>query len=401
MATGQCIFPLKGVVQHYSWGGDSFIPRLTGTTGATGQPFAEYWMGAHPNFPSELETPEGVKPLTAFIDAAPQAVLGPAVAETFSGLPFLFKVLDVRQMLSIQVHPSKDSAREGFAAEEKAGIPVKAPHRNYKDENHKPELMVALSEFWLLHGFKPAAHLKEALAAVPGFEFLIPQFEQGGYEGLYRYVMDLPQEEVNRILQPVADRILPLYRNGELMKKSEDFWAARAVETFCTKGDLDRGIFSIYFFNLLCLHEGEGIFQPEGLPHAYLEGRNMELMANSDNVLRAGLTDKHIDVPELMKHTRFAPTEPVILKPAEGPVTRYAGTATEFELYKYTLDGESQPVTARSAEILFLLEGKATLQSGGWTLELLPGGAAFITAGSTYTIAPGGPAVLFRAAVPG
>lgn len=401
MSSRQCIFPLTGVVQHYSWGGHQFIPAITGQSNEKGQPFAEYWMGAHPNHPSLIYRGEQPLPLDRFIAEDPERTLGADTVRTFGGLPFLFKVLDVRQMLSIQVHPGKDAARQAYAAENAAGIPLTAPHRNYKDENHKPELMVALSEFWLLHGFKPAQTLKEVLRSVPHLAFLIPIFEQGGYEALYRTVMDLPQEEVNRLLQPIADRILPLYRNGELPKSSEDFWVARAVETFCKNGNLDRGIFSIYFFNLVHLKEGEGIFQAEGLPHAYLEGQNMELMANSDNVLRAGLTDKHIDVPELMKHTQFTETIPQILgAEATGGETRFAGSATEFELYRYELTGEQPALAAHSAEILFVLKGAAGVACGEEKLDLKAGQAAFVRAGASYQLSAAEPATVFRAAVP-
>jgi len=150
--------------------------------------------------------------------------------------------------------------------------------------------MLALSEFWLLHGFKPAEELERTLQAIPELAFLTPVFTKGGYQELYKTVMELPQAEVNRILQPLLDRIIPAYREGKLSQNDEHFWAARAADTYNEPGRIDRGIFSIYLFNLLNLHPGEAIFQAAGLPHAYLEGQNVEIMANSDNVLRGGLT---------------------------------------------------------------------------------------------------------------
>src|SRR5699024_6743476 len=190
--------------------------------------------------------------------------------------------------------------------ENQAGIPTDATNRNYKDDNHKPEMMVALSDFYLLHGFKAEDKLIQQLQRIKEFSALLPIFGSEGYKGLYKEVMTLPQEKVNQILRPLLEHIIPLYKADQLSKTDPAFWASRAVASgMTTLEDIDRGIFSIYFFNLLHLKTGEGIFQAAGLPHAYLEGQNIELMANSDNVLRGGLTQTHVDVEELLKHTRF------------------------------------------------------------------------------------------------
>jgi len=251
------LYPLKGVVQHYSWGGFDFIPDLLKTNNEDKKPFAEYWLGTHPNCPSGIVTPTGEEKLDQFIQK-----------NDLPSLPFLLKVLDVRQMLSIQVHPDKISAQKGFEEENEKGVPHNAPHRNYKDTNHKPELMVALSDFWLLHGFKNESELRKTLESIQEFHFLIDIFQQGHYKALYEHVMKMGRESINAVLQPLIDRILPLYRSDQLQKNDPGFWAARAVETFCKEGQLDRGIFSIYFFNLLFLKKGEGVYQPSELPHA-------------------------------------------------------------------------------------------------------------------------------------
>lgn len=402
MHPSQGIFPLKGIVQHYSWGGFSYIPQLLQQTNTNQQPCAEYWLGAHPNHPSQVSVNGEVYALNTFIEQHKDSVLGQAPFQDFGRLPYLLKVLDVRQMLSIQVHPDIPSAQEGFARENAAGISANAPNRNYKDDNHKPELMVALSDFWLLHGFKPESQLREVLESVPEFGFLLKAFEQGGYEGLYRKAMTLPQAEVNAILQPVIDRVLPLYHNGELLKKQEDFWTARAAETYCKNGTIDRGIFSIYLFNLVHLRKGEGIFQPARLPHAYLDGQNVELMANSDNVLRAGLTDKHIDVAELLKHVRYEETIPMVLgaHASEEEQIQFEVPAPEFELYQYQLEGNPVAASATSAEILLVLHGRASVQAGNTNLDLPQGSAAFVSAGTNYTLQGASATELFRAAVP-
>lgn len=399
MAGVQGIFLLKGAVQHYTWGGHQFLPHMLQQQ-EDGRPWAEYWLGAHPNHPAMVILPQGPQALHQFIAAAPDAVLGADVVAQFGRLPYLFKLLDVRQMLSIQVHPDKASAAAGFEEENRLGIAVNAPNRNYKDDNHKPELMVALSDFWLLHGFKPEHQLKECLATIPEFDFLIQAFEKGGYKELYHLVMTLPQEEVNRVLAPIVQRILPLYANDELPKSSEDFWAARAADTFCKNGQYDRGIFSIYLFNLLHLNRGEGVYQPAQMPHAYLEGQNVELMANSDNVLRAGLTDKHIDVAELLKHVRFEATVPTVLG-AHAQVQEelsFTVPAPEFALYQYRLENGPATFTASGAEIILVTDGAIGLRGRAQELELHRGAAALITAGTACEITPLQPADVFRAA---
>ncbi len=393
----QRIYTLKGQVQHYSWGGRSYIPELLGTSNSSREPFAEYWLGAHPNFPSTLEFGGTEMSLLDFIKEHPKEALGAAAETRYNALPFLFKVLDVAQMLSIQVHPSLEEAKKGFEAEDIAGVPMKAPHRNYKDRNHKPEQMVALSDFWLLHGFKPAAKLQSVLSLVPELAFLAEVFKQHGYKHLYSLVMGMGQAEMNILLQPLSDRILPLYRDEQLSKSSEDFWAARAIDTFCNNGNFDRGLFSIYFFNLLHLKKGEGIFQPAGMPHAYLEGQNIELMANSDNVLRGGLTDKHIDVDELLKHTIFEPTEPNILHPDNAGW--YACPADEFKLCKAVNETLAKELISQTAEILFVLKGSVHLDSGSENLKLHAGEACFICAESQVEVVAGSGTEVYRAAI--
>ncbi|RYZ58692.1 MAG: mannose-6-phosphate isomerase, class I [Chitinophagaceae bacterium] len=378
------IYKLRGVVQPYSWGGTAFIPNLIDTENAEQKPFAEYWIGAHPNAPAQLVNGEE-QSLFEVIQKAPQETLGGRVQAEFGTLPYLFKILDVRQMLSIQVHPSIESAIKGYDEEEAKGISVKAPNRNYKDRNHKPELMAALGDFWLLHGFKSSEDLQRILQTVPELQFLLPEFSQNGYKGLYEKVMTLPQQEVDGVLLPLVERILPLYKDGLLEKSSEHFWAARAVETFCTNGHYDRGIFSIYFFNLLHLKEGEGIYQPAGLPHAYLEGQNVEVMANSDNVLRAGLTEKYIDVPELMKHVKFEATVPAIIPAGTEAVQVYETPAAEFELRKLSLAG-SATLQTESATIFFVYEGTIDIKTSNVLLPLKRGEAAVVFANQSIAV---------------
>ena len=397
MALEKRIFKLKGVVQHYSWGGYEFIPHLLGLENSQHKPFAEYWMGAHQNHPAHIE---GKVALNNFIAQNGEEVLGTRVNKKFGSLPYLLKVLDVRQMLSIQVHPSKQAAEISFEHENQENIPVHAPHRNYKDQNHKPELMVALSDFWLLHGFKSKERLVNILAAKKELEFLKDVLVARDYKGLYEEVMLMDQAMVNKILSPLLDRIVPLYKEGSLTRDDEDFWAARAALEFCRNGRYDRGIFSIYLFNLVHLKKGEGIFQAAGLPHAYLEGQNVEIMANSDNVLRAGLTDKHIDVPELLKHVLFETTIPNILKPQSNHKV-FTSPAEEFELQEYSLpEGEAVRIKSTTAEMFFLMEGLLTLDADGKSIQMEKGECIFVTAGTEVVVKPSSAVNLFRATVP-
>jgi mannose-6-phosphate isomerase len=399
MSLDNRIFKLKGIVQYYSWGGYEFIPQLLNLNNKEHQPFAEYWMGAHGNHPATVEN-EKEEGLNEFIDRDADAILGKIVAEKFSALPYLFKVLDVRQMLSIQVHPSKEVAEKSFEEESKKGIPVNAPNRNYKDKNHKPELMVALGDFYLLHGFKPTEELEKILEEKEAFRFLKTSFLKGGYKALYEEVMQMDQMKVNVILQPLMKKILPLYESGALQKDNEDFWAARAALSFCRNDDYDRGIFSIYFFNLVHLKKGEGIFQPSGLPHAYLEGQNVEIMANSDNVLRAGLTDKHVDVPELMKHVKFEATIPNVLT-AHSKHTIYSSPAKEFELQHYVLNPDEEvKIETATAEIFLVMEGKVRVKSGNREQVFNRGEPFFAIAATEFGIRALEQTSLFRVTVP-
>ncbi|MFT7033801.1 MAG: mannose-6-phosphate isomerase [Cyclobacteriaceae bacterium] len=397
------LFALKGKIQNYAWGGTEYISELLGKT-ADEKRCAEYWLGAHVNAPSILKTSEGNQSLDTFLNSNLTEGLGVEISEKFGRLPFLFKVLDVKDMLSIQVHPTKIEAEKGFKRENERGVPLTAFNRNYKDDNHKPEIMVALSEFWLLHGFLPKSQLTQVLKDVPEFESLLSVFEQGGYYGLYESVMEQSADETNQMLQPLIDRILPFYKDGKLEKSSPDYWAAKAFETFCPNGDLDKGIFSVYFFNIVKADKGEAVFQDAGIPHAYLEGQNMELMANSDNVLRGGLTPKHVDVPELLKHVAFEETVPNVMPGEAQPdgVERiYKSPAPDFELSQITLtDAKVYNSKAKTAQVLMTIEGEAQVTEGESMLNLSKGDAAFLTAGSEYQITSSSSVIIYKATAP-
>jgi mannose-6-phosphate isomerase len=399
MTTKNNIFRLTGKVQHYQWGGYDYIPALLGIQNTRHQPFAEYWLGAHSNAPSQLTSGET---LDTFIRQHPES-LGAATQRQFGRLPYLLKILDVKDMLSIQVHPNKKAAEQEFAKENQLGVPLNAPNRNYKDDNHKPELMTALGDFWLLHGFQNTAPLIQIIKAVPEFGFMLPLFEKGSYKGLYEAIMSLDQSEVNRILQPLLDRIIPLYHANKLAKRSPDFWAARAALTFNEGARMDRGIFSVYLFNIVFLKKGEAVFQDAGILHAYLEGQNVEIMANSDNVLRGGLTPKHIDVPELMKHVIFEPVTPQVIhgKRVTASEEVFTTPAPDFELRKIILKkGQDAIFNIHSADIFLVLDGTVEVTGAGFGETFKRGEAFLAVNGSNINIKAVDAAEIYRASVP-
>jgi len=380
------IYKLTGVVKHYEWGGISFIPSLLKKVNEKKIPHAEYWMGTHPLGQSVVDTGGSI----------------PTELNTIANsLPYLFKVLDVKDMLSIQVHPSKVAAEKEFAREEEAGISLDAPERCYKDANHKPELMVALSDFWLLHGFKPTEELIDILTNVAELNELLPLFNNSGYAGLYKHVMEMPQQEVNRILQPLIDNLANIYKDVSPDKSSEDYWVWKAAASFIHDGNIDRGIFSIYLFNLVQLKKGEGIFQADGVPHAYLEGQNVEIMANSDNVLRGGLTTKHIDVTELMKHVKCEATIPQIITGdvnEEGERT-YNTPVPDFTLSVFEMEkGDVASFNPTTTEIVLLTEGVVEADDDDTTIKLQAGTpSAVVFPGATVYLAAAAKSVVFRA----
>jgi mannose-6-phosphate isomerase len=352
------IFKLQGKVQHYAWGGYEFIPELLRFENLEHVPCAEYWLGAHPSASGKLETEDGFQSWYGLIQQEPVKHLGEKVYDTFGEFPYLLKVLDVREMLSIQVHPTKEEAVKGFEREEFEGIPIDAPHRNYKDKNHKPEVMVALGDFWLLHGFKKEQALQEVLDTVPEFNFLGKVFADAGYYGLYKMVMEMPQEECDNLLMSVVEREITTPHT----KNEPGYWVSKLYNGVLPTANIDKGIFSIYFFNIVQVKEGEAVFQGAGVPHAYLEGQNVELMANSDNVLRGGLTPKHVDVPELLKHIVFEGIEPNILRgevSTTGDIA-YPLPVEDFGISAIKLENGREYVSkSKSAEIFLVMQGEA------------------------------------------
>lgn len=408
---------LAGRVQLYAWGGFDYLRELTGAEVPEGAPAAEWWLGAHPMAPALASIAGASCPLDALIAARPRILLGEAVARRFGGrLPFLFKVLDVRQMLSIQAHPSCEQAAEGFAREQARGLDLRAPERAYRDDSHKPEAQVALTPFWMLYGFRPARGMAAALAAVPELAPLrsaapgeppapgSPE-EPTWVRALYQRIMEMPQRDVDRMLDPLVRRLVPLYEQGRLDRSGPDFWAARAGAQFALPGGShDRGIVSIYLMNLVRLAPGEGTFIGPGVLHAYLEGTAVEVMASSDNVLRGGLTAKHVDVGELLRILSFAPVEPRRL--ARAAIAqgweRYIVPVEEFTLDRLEV-GPRHPIEASPCEgpqLLVVMKGEAVLDTPAQALSLERGASVYVPPDLGWRLEAPVPAVVFRVSVP-
>lgn len=379
---------MQNPIQGYDWGSHDALTTLFGIPNPAGKPQAELWMGAHPNGCSEVTLAGDVQKLSTLIESAPAAVLGDATVARFGSLPFLFKVLCAEKALSIQVHPSKAQAEAGFAREEAAGISPKAANRNYKDPNHKPELVFALTPYQAMNGFR----------AIPA---ILALFDAMALPALAELTAALRQSQDEAGLQHFFHQMLILdgARKEEALTGLLTYAAARQDdETFALITSLaaqypgDVGLFSPLLLNVVTLQPGQAMYLDACTPHAYVRGTGLEIMANSDNVLRAGLTPKYIDVAELLDCTRCLPKpdDQILLAPhLEGAVQHFEVPVPDFTFSVYPA-GEHALTTA-SAEILFAIDGTVTLQQGEQSLRLEKGQSAFVpaTTGSYQLLAEG------------
>jgi len=365
------IYRLTGQVQHYAWGGKNYIASLIGLNSAKDQPCAEWWLGAHPSAPSEIENVTGKQSLIEFLSQNPTA-LGQASRQQFGDeLPYLLKILDVEKPLSIQLHPTKAQAEKGFEAENAKGVSLTDNTRTYKDRNHKPEMMIALSEFWLLHGFKTKSQILATLNARPSLQPLAKKLSTQSLAEFYADVMLADQSTLANWLLPIIEANQQSYKNGELGLDNPDYWVLYTMEAMAISLEkLDAGLVCFYLFNIVHLKEGEGIFQDAGIPHAYLRGQNVELMACSDNVIRGGLTPKYVDIaPQNQSEFTY-----------KTPVNDFALAQIRVEPQQHT------ELNLQSAGILLVMQGELKIQEKSTALTLKQGESAFITADSVVEI---------------
>jgi mannose-6-phosphate isomerase len=386
----QTAYKLHGVHRHYDWGGTQFIPLLMQLKNDQNKPFAEYWMGAHLSAPAIIDTDQyGSITLDQLLEKD----------KSFGSLPYLYKILDVASMLSIQVHPDKDSAAIGFEKEEKAGISIDASNRNYKDKNHKPEVMVALSDFWLLHGFLAPALLQKRLEDFKPLNVLVKEFANDDYKNLYQHFMQLDTAASDAILKPLLEEAIVSVKNGSVDKMHPHWWANKYYNGVVPTENIDKGIFSIYILNIVYIPKNQGIFQGAGLLHAYLEGQNIELMANSDNVLRGGLTPKHVDINELIQHVQFKPTYPAVMEgtPINVNEVNYPCPVADFGLSKIAIkSGESYTIHTQSIEMLLVMEGQMEINGQSYKV----GEVAMVKPEQAIIIDSSKGALIFRSFAP-
>ncbi|MBN2191609.1 MAG: mannose-6-phosphate isomerase, class I [Polyangiaceae bacterium] len=396
------MYRLENPIKDYAWGSRTAIAELTGRAAPAPRPEAELWMGAHPSTPSRIDVRGGQEPLDVFIARDPSSAVGARVIERYGPrLPFLLKVLAAAAPLSLQAHPSTAQAAAGFAAENALGIPLDAPCRNYRDPSHKPELIAALGPFRALCGFRSVevtarllrelavtelAGVERALANSPGSAGLRAAFEE---------LLDLdPSSRAALVTATTAACGKVLERGGPFAPE-----CAMAV-ALAARYPGDVGVVSALLLNLVVLRPDEAIYLPAGNLHAYLEGVGVEIMASSDNVLRGGLTPKHVDVPELCRVLDFNPIEPTpILPVTEGPELVYPTPAAEFRLSRIDVTGRGCSLTTTGPEILLTTSGTVVARNSRAAVELPRGAAAFVPAETGgYSLAGSGS--LFRATVP-
>ena len=380
---------LSPVVQAYAWGSRTALPELCGTASPAPHPVAEHWFGAHETGSSLCADGRG---LDMRIAADPEGELGPKVlAAHGGGLPFLVKLLSAEQALSLQAHPSTEKAREGFASEDARGIALDAADRNYRDVNHKPEVLVALTEFHALVGFRPVERTIALLDALrvaslrPYREMLEGQPDAEGLRAVFTTFVTMPHAALSEVIGDLVTQSV-----GYLTQHGVDgHWSpvATTVVELAERYPADPGVLGALLLNRVVLQPGEAVYLGPGQLHAYLRGVGVEVMANSDNVLRGGLTPKHVDVPELMRVLEFTPlADPTVRAVSAGREipgeVDYPTPEPDFALSRIDLEPGSGTVTWRpdGPEVILCTSGRVVVDEGVASESLGPGCAVWVPA---------------------
>lgn len=372
---------LTNQVRPYAWGARTAIPRLLGAE-PDGTPQAELWLGAHHGAPSTAHCEDGTRSLPRLIADSPHRVLGRRTVERFGErLPFLLKVLAAEAPLSLQVHPDAARARAGFETEERAGIPLDAPHRNYRDPHHKPELLLALEPFEALCGFREPAATR---ADLNGLTCELATSLRG----------DLARSDTRAALRAALTRLLTL-PGGDRERLLDDFvreWSASGprgprggiVVDLATRYPGDPGAVASLLLNRVTLGPGQALYLPAGNMHAYLHGTAIELMASSDNVLRAGLTRKHVDASELLDVVDFSVLPIPYARPESLEGRReFRPAAPEFALHEMGPGRITAHLPGEGPTVVLALDGQVDLVAEvGQGLALLRGESVFVQADS-------------------
>jgi len=394
---------MQNRIMNYPWGSRIAIARLLGFPEPSSAPQAELWMGDHPRAPSRVHMKGAWISLTEAIEHAPASILGPYVAKRFKNrLPFLFKVLAAEKPLSIQAHPDAQQARQGFERENALGIPLDAPHRNFRDDNPKPELLVALSPFWAMCGFRRIPEILNLgnRFAPAGLEKQLRDLQgrpdPSGLRDFFRHLMTLEDSRRKAVIQEAVSAAL---------RADQADPVSRWISILSREYPDDIGVLSPVFLNLLQLEPGDGIFLSAGILHAYLEGVGVEVMANSDNVLRGGLTQKHVDLEALMEILEFREYIPAVSRPlpAGACEVRYETPAEEFSLSRIEVspDAPCWFHDRNSVEILLCLDGAGSIMDvdDQWKIPFQKGDSFLVPASASGCIIEG-ESLFYKASVP-
>ncbi|MDO4666050.1 MAG: mannose-6-phosphate isomerase, class I [Actinomycetaceae bacterium] len=376
------IHPLSPRFRHYSWGSFQALPGLLGQE-ATGAPVAEVWYGAHPGESSMA----GAVALDQYIAENPRRALGKDVVERFGKrLPFLVKYIAPARPLSVQVHPTRQKAAQGFAEENQRGLPLDSPQRNYKDDNHKPEMLMALTKFEAVAGFRAPRKARQVLAGLEAplakklYEILDYQLNARGIKRIANYLMDpysRPHpEEVREVAKACTKRIA----QGTTPSMRADSIAVSLEKEYPG----DPGAVLSLLLNPVTLRPGETLFIPAGHIHAYISGMGIEIMANSDNVLRAGLTSKHVDASEMLRCTDFSAAPPMRIAPewVDQNTRVFYAPVDDFELSLTDLTPDFSAIPGQGPRILTPTDGQVEIREGDATSILRRGQACFVDAGN-------------------
>jgi mannose-6-phosphate isomerase len=395
----QQIFRMQNPIQNYAWGSRTAIAELMGFKEASKQPQAEIWMGAHPKAPSKIWYGSNWRRLDHMIANHPESLLGSEVVQRYHGrLPYLFKILAVSKPLSIQAHPNAAQAKCGFENENRLNIPMTAGHRNYKDDRHKPECICALTPFWGLCGFRTMDRMLQLLDSVwPSNESdALYALRKKKLEDFFAHIMTMPLPKRAQLVARAADKAKAI---------SDQDPAYHWLLRLHTHYPDDIGVISPLLLNLVHLKPGQAIFLNAGQLHAYLDGMGVELMANSDNVLRGGLTPKHVDLPELLRILDFAPRCLEILEPQASADAEkaYPSPVEDFRLSVIELQSNRAYVPGdrtTGPEILLCTHTESGIEckTNQQVLAMRPGRSFFVPAGvESYALQGSG--TVFKAAM--
>ncbi|PPI88973.1 mannose-6-phosphate isomerase, class I [Candidatus Pantoea edessiphila] len=367
---------LENSLQNYNWGSRTFLSETYNFTNPHNLPMAELWIGTHPKTPSKVHYNNKISFLSDIINSNPQKLLGSSVYQYFGELPFLFKIICVENPLSIQVHPNKIFAKQGFLKENSRSIPINSYKRNYKDKNYKPELIYAITPFHALIGFKTFAQINSLLNIIneihPSINIFLRMPNQNNLLKLLKYLLLLKGQEKLKAFNILKSKL-------KLFK--EEPW--HTIKTIIINYPEDNSLFLLLFFNNIFLKPGEAVFISCGTPHIYLKGNAIEISANSDNVLRAGLTSKYIDISEFLMNLKLSDSllSKILIKPKKlQNELRFPIEILDFAFTIHVLTNELQNINQKSMAILFCIQGDFTIIKDDRLLLLKSGESCFVSA---------------------